>query len=86
MRKFIRGKQKTVFLFDQAITDYLECLRKQGVILQELTSITNDRNVPVGLERSAAVKRESELFTWFMQEFESLVERFNTKSLGTRLT
>jgi len=75
MSKFVRETRKSVFVFDQETTDYFEKLRRQALILQEAASFLNDQNNLVGPERSTAVRRRSELFTFFEQQFESLVER-----------
>jgi hypothetical protein len=76
MRKFVRGMTKAPFLFDQKMTDYFEDLRRQAVYLQEAASFVSDQNNLVGPQRSAAARRRSELFSWFSDEFERLVERF----------
>jgi hypothetical protein len=75
MSKFVRETRKSVFVFDQETTDYFEDMRKQAVFLQEAASFLSDQNNPVGPERTEAARRRSELFTWFEQQFESLVER-----------
>jgi hypothetical protein len=90
MRKFVRGTTKAPFLFDQEMTDYFEELRRRAVYLQEAASSLRDGHNPVGPERSAAAKSRAELFTWFCNEFERLVRRFNPflaldKNTATRI-
>ena len=75
MRKFVRETRKSVFVFDQETTDYFEYMRKQAVFLQGAASFLSDQNNLVEPERTEAARRLSELFMWFEQQFESLVER-----------
>jgi hypothetical protein len=50
--EYVRGKEKVVFLFDQATVDYLDDLYKKANRLQAMTSQLDHRALPVGPERT----------------------------------
>jgi hypothetical protein len=74
--EFVRGKETAVFLFDQETVDYLDDLYKQASLLHALSSQLSDGSgLPIGTERTAIANRKSELFSWFIGQFEILVAR-----------
>jgi len=74
---FVRGTEKAVFIFDQAITDYLAELRRQAIRLQEANAMIADGRAIVGDGSGAtAAARKAELSQWFVDQFDELLARF----------
>ena len=77
MGNFVRGTEKSVFIFDQSLTDYLAEFRRNAIRLQEANNmLSTERALSVGPERNEAAKRRKDLSTWFVDQFDVLIERF----------
>ncbi len=66
--KFLRESKDKEFLFGDDIKNHLENLYKKGLDLQ-LNEIEL-KPEPVGEKRNQMVRRSSELFSWFTNQFE----------------
>ena len=64
--KFLRGSKGKEFLFGENIKKYLEELYLKGLDLQ----LIQLKNVPVGKKRDQTIEQSSEVFKWFMKQFD----------------
>jgi uncharacterized ubiquitin-like protein YukD len=73
---FIRSTEKSVFLLDKELTDYLIEMRKRAVNLQIATRKLANQMLPEGTERSDLAEERSNLSNWFVDQFDVLIEKF----------
>jgi hypothetical protein len=76
LRNFIIGTDKSVFLFDKGLADYLDELRKHAVELQIVVERLRDPTFHPSEERTRVSAQRAELANWFFNQFEVLIERF----------
>jgi hypothetical protein len=74
---FIRGTEKSVFLFyDKALIGYLTAMRERAVNLHTVTRKLAGDMLPTGSEPSKLPQERADLSTWFAGQFDVLIETF----------
>jgi hypothetical protein len=74
MRTFFLNTGKSPFLFDQVFTDYIFEIRSRALRLRLVVArLAGDY---VGDDRPSLAGERSELSTWFVEQFDVLVEKF----------
>jgi hypothetical protein len=83
LRAFVRDTEKSVFLLDKDLSDYLTDMRDRAVKLQIAVGKLANETLPEGSEWSELPKERADLSTWFVDQFDVLVEKFKpTLTLG----
>jgi hypothetical protein len=68
---FVRATEKSVFLLDKEITDYLTDMRKRAVNLRSATG-----KLEQGSEEPGLAQERAHLSAWFVDQFDVLIEKF----------
>jgi hypothetical protein len=68
---FIRSTEKSLFLLDKEVTDYLTDMRKRAVNLRNATG-----KLEQGSEEPGLARERADLSTWFAYQFDVLIEKF----------
>jgi hypothetical protein len=76
LNAFVRGTEKSAFLLDKELTDYLADMRKRAVNLRIAAGRVADETLPPGPERARLAQQRSDLSTWFVAQFDVLIEKF----------
>ena len=66
IRAYVVGTGDAIFLLNYDVATYLEEIRKKSIYLQEYKEML--KSLPVGDERTALAKRNSETFAWLMEQ------------------
>jgi hypothetical protein len=72
---FIRGTEKSIFLLDKGLSDYLTDMRKRAVDLQIVVRRLTNEMTPAP-DSSELPKKRSDLSKWFVEQFDVLIEKF----------
>jgi hypothetical protein len=82
---FVQETRKSVFLFGKELSDYLGEMRGNAVELH-LTVLKLTGETPLGEERNTLAASRAELSTWFVDQFDVLIDKFkSTLALDRRL-
>lgn len=76
LQAFDRETGKSVFLLNREITDYLSDIRKRAYTLHFDAAFLADPTLAAGSERSRMEMERQELTTWFIEQFDVLIEKF----------
>lgn len=77
LRAFVIGTAEAVFLFDDDLSGYLVEIRNRAQKLQSLSDHLQDQKLlPVGDQRSKAVKKSDQHFNWLVEQLEGLGDKF----------
>lgn len=86
---FIQGTQKSVFLFDQTVTNYITEMRNRGSSLRAAVEKLREETLP-SPERMAFAQIREDNSQWFIKQFDVLIVKFRPalaleKDVATRL-
>lgn len=74
--QFQRATVEGSFLFDKDIASYLDTIHKKTLELGTIRAALKLNSLPRGDKRNQMVEKESQLFDWFMGQFEVSKEKF----------
>ncbi len=76
LRNFVRGTDKSVFLLEKEITDYLDDIRKKAIELQIAVARLRDPMFHPSEDRARVSAQRADLANWFFEQFDVLIEKF----------
>jgi hypothetical protein len=76
LRAFVLGTDKSVFLLDKELTEYLDDMRKRAVTLQITVGRLADPMFHPSEESTRASAQRADLSNWFFDQFDVLIEKF----------
>lgn len=74
--QFQRATVEGSFLFDKDIANYLDTIHNKTLELGTIRAILKLNSLPRGDKRDQTVEKETQLFDWFMDQFEVSKEKF----------
>ena len=88
---FILGTEKSVFLFDHTVTEYIGEMRNRASQLNYIAAMLSGERLAVGPEREALAKKEADYTLWFVQQSDVLIGKFRPalaleNDIATRLS